>query len=68
MPSRDPPQGVVLRFRHPTAAPIRSVTVNGKDWEGFHKDREVVRLDGLKGTVTVVADYGRAPKDRRSQE
>ncbi|MGB2937951.1 MAG: hypothetical protein WBD05_07110 [Phycisphaerae bacterium] len=57
MPSRNTQKAVVLRFRHPKAAPIKSVTVNDKPWQEFDKDREVIRLEGLKGTVRVRANY-----------
>jgi hypothetical protein len=57
IPGRKPPGRVVLRFRHPRAAPIKSVTVNGKDWEHFDKDQEAVELQGLAGTATVTARY-----------
>jgi hypothetical protein len=46
---------VLLRFRHPKAAPIRSVTVNGKDRKDFNKD--TIILTGLTGHVTVQANY-----------
>jgi hypothetical protein len=57
LPSRKPPESVVLRLRHPTAAPIRRVQVNGQDWSDFDKEREIIRLRGLQGTVTVTAQY-----------
>jgi hypothetical protein len=57
MPSRNPPEGVVLRFRHPKAAPIQGVTVNGKPWTGFDRDKETISLKGLTGTVAVTAKY-----------
>ncbi|MEI7767483.1 MAG: alpha-L-fucosidase [Phycisphaerae bacterium] len=44
-----------LRLRHPKSAPIKSVTVNGKDWKDFNK--ECVILKGLTGTVAVTAKY-----------
>jgi hypothetical protein len=62
MPSRNPPKSVFLRFRHPKAAPIKSVTVNGKDWKHFEKDKEVIQLKSLNGKVRVVANYGTATK------
>jgi hypothetical protein len=57
---------VVLRFRHPTAARIRSVTVSGpaiatrkgKAWKNFDAEKETITLKGLTGTVTVSARYG----------
>jgi hypothetical protein len=57
IPSRNPPKSVVVRFRHPKAAPIKSVTVNGQPWAGFDKDKEVIELTGLTGKVVVVAGY-----------
>jgi len=46
-----------VRFRHPEAAPIKTVMVNGKSWKKFNKDKEVIELNGVKGKVTVVASY-----------
>jgi hypothetical protein len=58
MPSRKAlAGGVVLRLRHPTTAPIKSVTVNGKPWTEFNKDKETITLKGLTGTVAVTAQY-----------
>jgi hypothetical protein len=57
IPSRSPPRSILLRLRHPKAAPIKSVRVNGKRWTRFNPDREVVELVGLKGKVTVMASY-----------
>jgi hypothetical protein len=57
MPSRQAPKEVVLRFRHPKAAPMKSVTVNGKPWTEFNKDKETIALKGLAGTVAVTAQY-----------
>jgi hypothetical protein len=57
MPSRNPPREVWLRLRHPKSAPIKSVTVNGKEWKDFNKAKEVVELKGLTGTVKVTAQY-----------
>ena len=57
MPSRGGQKAVLLRFRHPRAAPIQRVTVNGQAWEQFDKDKEIIRLEGLTGTVAVEAAY-----------
>ena len=57
MPSRNPPKAVLLRFRHPKAAPIKSVTVNGKEWTAFDKDKETIELKGLAGKVAVKVNY-----------
>lgn len=57
LPSRRAPKSVCLRFRHPQAAPIQRVTVNGQNWNGFDKTLEIVRLDGLQGTINVTVQY-----------
>jgi len=57
IPSRNPPKSVVIRFRHPKAAPIKSVMVNGQPWTRFNKDKEVIELMGLTGKVAVAASY-----------
>jgi hypothetical protein len=57
MPSRNPPKEVWLRLRHPKTAPIKSVTVNGKDWNNFNKDKETIELKGLAGAIVVTARY-----------
>jgi len=57
MPARKAPKEVVLRFRHPKSAPVKSVTVNGKPWTEFNKDKETITLKGLTGTVTLTAQY-----------
>jgi hypothetical protein len=57
LPSRGEPGEVLLRLRHPTAAPIRSVAVNGKPWADFDAAREFVRLAGLQGTVQLLVRY-----------
>nr|MCU0872794.1 hypothetical protein [Pirellulaceae bacterium] len=54
---RKAPAAVQLRFRHPKSAPLKSVTVNGKDWKAFDKDKETIELKGLTGTVSVTANY-----------
>ncbi len=57
LPSRKSPQSVVLRLRHPKAAPLQSVTVSGKPWTDFNQDKETITLKGLAGTVAVTAQY-----------
>ena len=57
MPSRKPPKEVFLRLRHPKAAPIKSVTVNGKEWRDFDAAREVVRLTNVVGKAAVTVSY-----------
>ncbi len=57
MPSREAPKGVLLRLRHPKAAPIKSITVNGSEWKDFDAEKGVVKLHGLRGSVAVDIRY-----------
>jgi len=57
MPSRHAATPVWLRLRHPSAAPIRGVTVNGRDYRDFDPTREIVKLHNLAGNVSVEARY-----------
>jgi hypothetical protein len=57
LPRRNPPKVVLLRLRHPQAAPIRSVTVKGTPWTAFDPAAELVRLEGVVGDVKVEVSY-----------
>lgn len=57
LPSRTAAKEVLLRLRHPTAAPMRSVTVNDGPWRDFDAAGETVRLAGLQGQVRVQVRY-----------
>ncbi len=57
MPSRDRTAAVVLRLRHPKAAPIKSVTVDGRTWSDFDREKETVRLGKAAGTVAIEVKY-----------
>jgi hypothetical protein len=57
LPARKSPPTLLLRLRHPKAAPIRSVTVNDKPWKQFNANKEVIQLKELTGKVTVTARY-----------
>ena len=56
MPSRNPPKSVLLRFRHPKALPIKSVSVNGSSWTDFDPGKEVISLHDFKGRLRWRAD------------
>ena len=60
LPSRNPSREVVLVLRHPTAAAIASVKINGKDWTGFDAVRGWVRLRGLSGQARVEVTWARS--------
>ena len=57
LPSRKPARVVVLRLRHPRAAPITSVSVGGKSWTDFDARKETIRLHDVTGTIVVEAGY-----------
>jgi hypothetical protein len=57
MPSRKAPKEVLLRLRHPKAAPIKNVTINGRESKEFDAAREVVRLSNFTGRVAVTVSY-----------
>jgi hypothetical protein len=46
-----------MRPACPKSAPIKGVTVGGKDWKDFNKDKETIERKGLTGTVAVTAKY-----------
>jgi len=57
IPSRDRPQSVMVRLRHPQALPMKSVTVDGKTWTDFDAAKEVIRLHDVRGSAQVEAVY-----------
>ena len=57
IPTRREVESIIVRFRHPQRASIKSVTVNGQPWAEFDKDKEVIEITGLKGKVVVTASY-----------
>ncbi|MBM4041720.1 MAG: hypothetical protein FJ290_24745 [Planctomycetes bacterium] len=56
-PARRRPEAIRLRLRHPKAAPIKRVTVNGQPCTDLDADGETIWLRGLKGTSKVEAAY-----------
>ena len=57
LPSRMQPQRVVVRFRHPMTAVIKSVMVNGMPWTRYNREKEFIELEGLQGKVAITASY-----------
>jgi hypothetical protein len=57
-PERNRPHSIYLRLRHPQGKPIRSVTLNGANYDRFDAQKEWIVLPGtLRGTQEVVARY-----------
>ena len=57
LPSRVPSKVVFLRLRHPNAATIKNVEVEGTSWNNFDRDKQLIRLEGLKDRITVQTNY-----------
>ena len=68
MPSRNPPKSVLLRFRHPTALPIKSVLLNGRPWSDFDPAKETIRLHGVSGELKVEAHCQEYRDDRNKED
>jgi hypothetical protein len=56
-PRRNPPSRIRLRLRHPDAAPIQSVQVEGVDGVEGTIEGDWIVLPALSGQVTVTASY-----------
>lgn len=54
---REPAKSVLLRIRHPEDKPMKSITVNGKEWKDFDARQEWVSLPGAGGKYDVVVRY-----------
>ncbi|RAJ93232.1 hypothetical protein LX87_04744 [Larkinella arboricola] len=56
--NRNPPNELLVRFRHPQEKPLRTVLVNGKPWKDFDARQEWVRIPKpAAGTILVTAKY-----------
>ena len=54
---REKPDRTLARFRHPTAARLQSVSVNGRAWTAFDPVRGDVDITDLSGCVEIEARY-----------
>jgi hypothetical protein len=58
MPDRTGPSALLIRLRHPTGSPLRSVQVNGRPWTDFDASKELIRVDAPAGKrYAIVANY-----------
>ena len=56
--SERPGTTVLLRLRHPEGKPIRSVTVNGKEWHDFDVHEEWVQIPNIgRESYSIIASY-----------
>ena len=57
-PTRNRPEAVYVRIRHPRAEPLKSVLLNGKAYDGIDGKKEWIVLPGtLAGRQEIVAQY-----------
>ncbi len=57
-PKRRSPTRLIVRFRHPQARPIQSVTVNGQSWDHFDVAKEWVVVESpLDERYTIITRY-----------
>jgi hypothetical protein len=57
VPDRVRPQKILLFVRSPFERPIKSVRINGQDWQQWDSDREAVVLPVRPGTLQVAVSY-----------
>lgn len=58
MPDRRRPGVLIVRLRHPTGKPIKSVTVNGRDWTDFDVQKEWLRIKNPDSNqYSIIAGY-----------
>ncbi|MCX5646193.1 MAG: hypothetical protein NTZ17_16155 [Phycisphaerae bacterium] len=57
-PKRLPMKRLIVRFRHPQAKAMQSVTINGQNWTGFDVQKEWVVIETpLEPRYTIMAQY-----------
>jgi hypothetical protein len=50
-------QKISLRLPHPGRQPMKQVVVNGKRWDNFNPDKEVIELKPTENHYHIVAQY-----------
>ncbi|MBM3238343.1 hypothetical protein FJZ31_18785 [Candidatus Poribacteria bacterium] len=56
-PKRNLPKSINVRFRHPQEGKIKRVTVNGKEWNDFDAEKELIYIHQWDDETEVVAFY-----------
>jgi hypothetical protein len=56
-PTRNAPETIKVRFRHPREKPIAKVLVNGKEWTDFDAKKELVKLGRTAEKTEIDALY-----------
>jgi hypothetical protein len=56
--NRNMPKELLVRFRHPESLPIRSVWINGRPWNNFSDEKELISIpEPNEGKLVVKAKY-----------
>jgi hypothetical protein len=56
-PTRNIPESINVRFRHPQEKPVKKVLVNGKEWSDFDPAKELIMLGKVTEKTEIVATY-----------
>jgi hypothetical protein len=56
-PTRNMPDNINIRFRHPGEKSIKKVLVNGKEWSDFSAEKELIMLGKLDSLTEIIALY-----------
>ena len=56
-PTRNPPEQLVIRVRHPEDRPMRSVTINGKSHQDFNTVKETITIKPTSDWIVLRIDY-----------
>jgi hypothetical protein len=59
LPTRTPPGQVLVQLRHPNAAPIADVRLDGVEWRDFDAAGGWVKLRGVQGAARLDVTYAR---------
>ena len=56
-PQRSHPRQIQLRLRHPEGKPMLRVEVNGRSWNEFNAEKEIIILPADQGEISVRAFF-----------
>lgn len=56
-PTRNAPEAITVRFRHPQKKPIKEVVIDGQKWLDFDTERELIKLSKATEKTEIVALY-----------
>lgn len=56
-PRRNPPEHIIVRFRHPECKPIRGVRIDGEAYYDFDVTRETIHLNRTTKKLRIIAKY-----------